>query len=151
MDLLVRTAQRCARARVIAPLLVVLATACGGEKRQDCDALMAVVNEGFAQLENGRQQQKNDPTQTVELRAIADLVDKTANKASGLSAATPEVKSMAGRYAAMLKEVAKSSREIADAHEANDLARVEKGRMALNAALKNEDGIIHDLNTFCSR
>lgn len=133
------------------PLLAALAVACGGEKRRDCDALRDVVNQGFEQLENGRQQQTNDPTKTTALRAIADLMDQTGAKASQLNASTPEIKSLAGRYAAMLKEVSKTSREIADAHEANDLARAEKAKAALNAALKNEDGIVHDLNSFCSR
>lgn len=112
---------------------------------------MGLVNTGLEQLENGRQQQKNDPTKTVELRKMADQVEKTSTDAAALSIATPEVKTFSTRYASMTKDIAKNAREVADAHEKNDLSRLEKARAALNETLKLEDPLVDEINKFCGR
>lgn len=131
--------------------LALIVAACGGAKQGDCTALMGVINDGLVELENGRQQQKNDPTHTVELRAMSESLEKTSAKVGQLSITTPEVKALGDRYQAMVKEVAKSTREVIDAHEKSDVARMAKAQSQLNEALKLEDPIVDDLNKLCSQ
>lgn len=109
------------------------------------------INTGLTALENGRQQQKNDPTKTFELRAMADSLEETAKKTKDLSLATPELKALAQRYEAMTLQIAKDARGVAEAYEKNDVARLTKAQTTLNETLKLEDPIIDDLNKFCSQ
>jgi hypothetical protein len=125
-------------------------TGCGSKKHTECSALVGVINQGIGSLEKGQKQEKNDPSGTVELRAMADTADKTADDASKLELSLPETKGIAQRYAAMAKDVAKAAREIADAAEKKDLDRIAKGRQALTAAVEKEDPIIQELNKLCA-
>jgi hypothetical protein len=110
---------------------------------------MGVVNQGLMDIENSRQQQKHDPTKTVELRAMADIVEKSSTKASALTVTTPEVRDLVGRYAKMTKDVATEARSAADAHEKGDLVKLAEAQTKLNVALKQEDPLIDDLNKLC--
>jgi len=143
-----------ARPRLLSVLPVVVALgflACTATKKNECGTLVSVINAGLEQLENGQQQRKNDPTGTVELRAMAAVMDQAAVSTAKLSLATPELKSLANRYEAMSKDIAKNARELADAAEKKDLDKLGKAQNALNDALKLEDPIVDDLNKFCSQ
>ncbi|NUP05540.1 MAG: hypothetical protein HOW73_05720 [Polyangiaceae bacterium] len=131
-------------------MIAAVLVACG-PKRKDCDALMGLLNEGITELENSRQQQKNDPTKMVELRKLADLMENLARRADELGISTPEVKALAQRYAVMGRDVAKSAREVADAQEKNDVSGVAAARTKLNEVLNREDPIVDELNKFCSQ
>ncbi len=123
---------------------------CGSKKHGECVELVAVINRGIEALEKGQKQEKNDPSGTVELRAMADTADKTAEEATKLSLALPETKAIAQRYAAMAKEVSKAARDVAEAAEKKDLDRLAKARTALTGAVEKEDPILQDLNKLCA-
>lgn len=123
---------------------------CGSKKHAECSELVGVINRGISSLEKGQKQEKNDPSGTLELRAMADTADKTADEAQKLELSLPETKGIAQRYGAMAKDVAKAAREIADAAEKKDLDRVAKGRTALTAAVEKEDPIVQELNKLCA-
>lgn len=112
---------------------------------------MGLVNQGLADLENSRQQQKNDPTRTVELRAMADSMEKTSETASKLPITDPEVRGLAQRYGAMARDISARARAVADAHEIKDLVLQTDARTKLNDALKLEDPLVDELNTLCSQ
>lgn len=133
--------------------LVLAATlsACSAAKKNECGTLVNVINAGLEQLENGQQQRKNDPTGSVELRAMATVMDQAAQSAAQLSLSTPELKTLANRYEAMTKEIARTARELADAADKKDLDRLSKAQNALNDALKLEDPLVDELNKFCSQ
>ena len=130
--------------------LVGSAVGCGSKKHAECGELVGVINRGIGALEKGQKQEKNDPSGTLELRAMADTADKTADEASKLELSLPETKGIANRYGQMAKDVAKAAREIADAAEKKDLDRIAKGRTALTAAVEKEDPIVQELNKLCA-
>jgi hypothetical protein len=135
---------------IMTSALSVSVVGCGSKKHAECGELVGVINRGIGALEKGQKQEKNDPSGTLELRAMADTADKTADEASKLELSLPETKGIATRYAQMAKDVAKAAREIADAAEKKDLDRIAKGRTALTAAVEKEDPIVQELNKLCA-
>jgi hypothetical protein len=135
---------------VVAAALLSSVAGCGSKKHSECTDLVGVINRGISSLEKGQKQEKNDPSGTLELRAMAETADKTAEEAQKLELSLPETKGIAQRYAAMAKEVATAAREIADAAEKKDLDRVAKGRTALTTAVEKEDPIVQELNKLCA-
>lgn len=135
---------------VVAIAAFAATSGCGSKKHAECNQLIDVINQGIGSLEKGQKQEKNDPTGTVELRAMADTADKTADAAAKLELTLPETKAIAQKYAAMAKDVAKAAREIADAAEKKELDRIAKGRSALTAAVEKEDPIVQELNKLCA-
>lgn len=135
---------------VVAVAVLAASAGCGSKKHGECTQLIEVINLGIGSLEKGQKQEKNDPSGTVELRAMADTADKTAEAATKLELTLPETKAIAQKYAAMAKDVAKAAREIADAAEKKDLDRIAKGRTALTAAVEKEDPIVQELNKLCA-
>ncbi len=123
---------------------------CGASKQNGCTALINVVNGGLQELENGQQQAKNDPSQSTELRVMADALDKAGAAAAQLELTVPELKAISQRYQAMARDVSKYAREVADAADKKDLDKLQKSRAQLNETLKLEDPIVDDLNKFCA-
>jgi hypothetical protein len=138
--------------RVVPACLVGIAAfaGCGSSKSGECKELVGVINRGIEALEKGQKQEKNDPTRTQELRAMADTADKIAEEASRLELGLPETKSLAQRYHAMLKDISKAAREVADAAEKKDLDRATKGQAVLAEAVRKEEPILDELNKFCA-
>ena len=58
--------------------------ACDGPKHAECEKLMGVINRGLDQIETSQQQLKNNPDRTVELRAMADALEKLAAEAGAV-------------------------------------------------------------------
>ncbi len=125
--------------------------ACDGPKHAECDALMGVINTGLDQIETSQQQLKNNPDRTVELRAMADALEKLAIDAGAVTLETPELRELSGRYQKMAKEAAVHARALADAEKEKKLEDVKKAKTALNDTFKLEDPIVSDLNKTCAR
>ena len=135
---------------VVVAVLLSSVAGCGSKKHAGGTELVGGINRGISSLEKGQKQEKNDPSGTLELRAMAETADKTAEEAQKLALSLPETKGIAQRYGAMAREVAAAAREIADAAEKKDLDRVAKGRTALTAAVEKEDPIVQELNKLCA-
>ncbi|MBL8744633.1 MAG: hypothetical protein JNK04_26170 [Myxococcales bacterium] len=123
---------------------------CGASKQNGCTALINVVNSGLSELENGKQQAKNDPSQSTELRLMADALEKAGAAAAQLELTVPELKAISLRYQAMARDLSKHARDVADAAEKKDNDKLQKARGLLNETLKLEDPIVDDLNKFCA-
>jgi hypothetical protein len=125
--------------------------ACGPSKAGQCADLVGVINRGVTALAEGHKQQTNDPTGTVELRAMAASMDKVAEELHGLKLDLPELRDFAGKYEKLAKDAAESARAVADAADKKDKPGVQKAQDKLAQVVRQEDGIIEGLNGFCSR
>jgi hypothetical protein len=112
---------------------------------------MGVINRGLDQIETSQQQLKNNPDRTVELRAMADALEKLAAEAGAVPLETPELRELSGRYQKMAKEAALHARALADAEKEKKLEDVKKAKTSLNETFKLEDPIVLDLNKTCAR
>ena len=131
--------------------VAVALAACDGPKHAECEKLMGVINRGLDQIETSQQQLKNNPDRTVELRAMADALEKLATEAGAVSLETPELRELSGRYQKMAKEAALHARALADAEKEKKLEEVKKAKNSLNETFKLEDPIVLDLNKTCAR
>jgi len=125
--------------------------ACGPSKSGQCGELVDVINRGVTVLAQGEKQRANDPTGTVELRAMADTMDKVAEELHALKLDLPELRDFASKYEQLAKDASLSARAVADAADQKDKPGVQKAQEKLTQVVRQEDGIIEGINGFCTR
>src|SRR5262245_55369972 len=84
-----------------------------------------------------------------ELRMLAAALEKTDEEASRVELTVPELQGARSEYLAMVRAVAKSARDIADAAEAKDVAGIAKGQAAMEEATRLEDAVVNRINRIC--
>jgi hypothetical protein len=122
---------------------------CGPSKRKQCSELVEVINVGVSSVERGQKQRTNDPTGTVELREMADAMDRAASDAAQVKLDLPELVELSRRYQKMTKTAAEAARDVASSAEKKETEPMKKAQQRLNDALKEEDPILEQLNQFC--
>lgn len=138
------------RLLVSASLLVpaLLVVGCGPSKVAECNRLVGVVNQGVASLDQGMKA-TSDPSGVTELRAMADAMEKAAVDAGKVELSIGELKDFSKRYQDMAREVARSARDMADAVDAKDAAKMGAAQESMEKAVKSEDALVDGINKFC--
>ncbi len=124
------------------------AAGCGQKKVTECNALIQVINQGVQSLEKGPKGE-TDAKGIAELNTMAAAMDKVGADAAKVELTIPELKKLSADYQVMAKEVAKASREMAAAAEANDAAKISTAEAAMQKAVKQEDPLVDGINKFC--
>ena len=112
--------------------------------------MIGAINKGISDFGKSQKQEKNDPTGTVELRAMADVAEANAAETAKVSLTYPELKGLSQRYQDMSREIATHARAVAEAAEKKELDKMSKAQSALAEVLKKEDPLLEELNKFCA-
>jgi hypothetical protein len=138
--------------RMLAPALLGLLAAaslgCGQKKITEGNAVVQVINAGVVSLEKAPKNEA-DPTGVSDLKAMAEAMDKVAADAAAVQLTLPELKKIRDDYHRMAKDIAKAERELASAAQERDAARRGAAESTLDAAVKQEDPLIDQINKFC--
>ncbi len=129
-------------------LLATAAAGCGQKKIAECNSLVQVINAGVVALEKAPKNEA-DPTGVTDLRAMADAMDKVAVEAASVQLTLPELKKLRDEYQKMVKDIAKAERELASAAQDKDSARRSAADGSLDAAVKQEDPLVDQINKYC--
>jgi len=140
--------------------LVALASAgCGQKKITECNALVAVINTGVVGLEKAPKNEA-DPSGVSDLKAMATSMDGVAAETASVQLTITELKKLRDEYQKMAKDIAKAERELASAAQeqsaagdpdkrAQAVARRNAAEQTLDAAVKQEDPLVDQINKFC--
>lgn len=127
----------------IAFSLGLLASACGPNKVQECNALIDVINKNVVNVE------KNTSEDPKSVLALADSMDQVASEAAKVPLKISELIKFNGEYQMMARDVAKAARELSAAVGANDQARIAAAQAAMDKIVKQEDPLVANINRFC--
>lgn len=129
--------------------LLVGTPGCGQKKINECNQLIEVINKGVDSLNKASKSNSNDSTGTADYKAMADTMDAVAGDAAKVELSVPELKKFSQDYQSMAKEVAKAAREMVAAYDAQDFAKVNTAKAAVEKAVKQEDPLVESINHFC--
>lgn len=119
---------------------------CASKKREECRALTTLINTGAERIDKA-QASLVDPT---GLKALADVLDKSATEAGALPLTAPDLQKHAQSYAALVRDVAKTAREMAAAGEAGDVEKAKAAGAAMEKLVGDEPRLIGEVNKLCS-
>lgn len=122
-----------------------LIAGCGNAAPTDCAALVGVVNKSAERIE----ETTATTTDPSGLKALADAVEKAGAEAEALKLGDPALRKQAKDYAAMTRDVAKVTREMAAAGEARDKTRADAAKEALEKAVAAEPLVLKEVNRIC--
>lgn len=123
---------------------------CGSQKKiEECNALVAVINDGVEKVQKGTTATSDGGAAVDELRALADELDKVAKSAGEVQLTIPELQKFREDYQGMATEVAASARELADAVDDVDMEKMTEAQSRMDSAVKQEDPLVEKLNQFC--
>jgi hypothetical protein len=129
-------------------LLALPAIGCGQKKINECNAVVQVINAGVVSLEKAPKNE-GDPTGVSDLKAMAEAMDKVAADAAAVQLTLPKLVRLRDDYHKMAKDIAKAERELAAAAQDRDAARRKDAEATLDAAVKQEDPLVDQINQFC--
>jgi hypothetical protein len=128
--------------------LVLPVLGCGQKKITECNAVVQVINAGVVSLEKAPKNE-GDPTGVSDLKAMAEAMDKVAADAAAVQLTLPKLLRLRDDYHKMAKDIAKAERELAAAAQDRDPARRKDAEATLDAAVKQEDPLVDQINQFC--
>ena len=107
-----------------------------------------MINAGVVSLEKAPKNEA-DPSGVSDLRSMADAMDKVAADAASVQLTLPKLARLRDDYQKMAKDIAKAERELAAAAQARDVARRQAAEGTLDAAVKQEDPLVDQINQLC--
>jgi hypothetical protein len=122
--------------------------ACGQSKVTECNALVEVLNKGAQDIHARTNTITTKPEAVAEYKALADAADNVANGAAAVELRTPELKKLSSDYQKVMKEFAKTARDIADS-DAKDVAKMNAAANEMEKVGKEEEQLVDDINKFC--
>ncbi len=147
------------RLLILTLLLAPAALGCGQKKITECNALVTVINTGVLALEKAPKSE-TDQSGVSDLKAMAQAMDGVAGDTGAVQLTLPELKRLRDDYQKMAKDIAKAERELASAAQeqtsasdpdkrAQAVARRTAAESTLDAAVKQEDPLVDQINKFC--
>ena len=133
-------------ALVLAASLSLALAACASAKRDECRTLSTMINATADRVDEAQA----SPLDPSGLKALADVLEKSATEADTLKLTVPELTKHAKDYAALQRDVAKTAREMAAAGEANDQGRAETAGQALEKLVAMEPKLVSEVNKLCA-
>lgn len=135
-------------ASIFLAALALAASGCVQKKITECNTLVQVINHGVVSLEKAPKNE-SDPSGISDLRAMAESMDKIAGETASVQVTLPELKKLRDDYQKMAKEIARAERELAAAAEERNAARRSTAEGSLDAAVKQEDPLVDQINKYC--
>ncbi len=130
--------------------LLPLAPGCSQQKKvNECNALIGVINEGVAKIQQSAAAGRDGGAAVEELRDMAASMDKLADDAAKVELSLPELQKQSKDYQAMAREVATAARELAGAITKVDAEAMNKAQAKMEEAVKREDPLVESINEFC--
>lgn len=126
-------------------LAALLAAGCASPRRDECRTLSTMINATADRVEKAQA----SPLDPSGLKALADVLDKSAGDADALKLTTPELQKQAKAYAALTRQVAQTARDMAAAGDAGDLPKAQAANLAMEKAIANEPLLLADVNKLC--
>lgn len=120
--------------------------ACGSQKREECRSLTSLINAGAEGVEKA-QASALDP---AGLKSVATVLEKSAGDAEALKLADAALQKQAKDYAALMRAVAKETREMAAAAENGDLEKAKAAGAAMEKLVGDEPRVIGEVNKVCT-
>lgn len=133
---------------LVALAMLVSGLGCGMKKVNECNALVGVINANVKVLEKAGKPE-GDGNGSADLKNLADAMDKVAGDTGKVALTIPELKKIATDYQAMATGVAKAARDMAQAADAHDTAKITSAQQAMEKAVKAEEPLVEGLNKFC--
>ncbi|WP_437677759.1 hypothetical protein [Sorangium sp. So ce131] len=115
-------------------------------KVRECNALIETINKGVSTISAS---QTTDAGGSASLRSMADAMNQVAADTTALRLSHPELKNFVAEYRNMARAVAKASRDLADAADANDVDRTNAAQAEIEKSIKAEDPLVDAINKFC--
>jgi hypothetical protein len=111
---------------------------------EECNALIKVINQTQAELD-GLQGQADAPG----IRKFADELDSVAKKVASVDVKLAALQGLRERYRALVTEYATALRDLADAQDREDVAKIQEAAAHGNRLEKDSTTLIVELNAFC--
>lgn len=129
--------------------LIAALLGCGAvTKQKECSELIAKANAALQEIQTLSGSAGDDP---ASLRKLADAADKHAKALEATEISDEELKKHASGYVQMWKDMAKYSRELADAVDKKDLAALGEASKKLKESTSKEGDLVNAMNSTCSR
>jgi hypothetical protein len=126
-------------------VLLTAAAGCASPKRDECRAVTTMMNVTAERIEKAQA----TPLDPGGLKALAEALDKSAGAADALKLSVPDVQKQAKTYAAVMREVAQTARDMAAAGEALDKTKAETAGRAMEQAVAKEPPVVAETNKIC--
>jgi outer membrane murein-binding lipoprotein Lpp len=125
---------------------------CGERKKvTECNALVAVINEGVEEIQRGASTAPDGGPGAGELRTMAETMDGIAAKAAKLDPSEVELKKLSKDYEAMAKDIGTAARELATAFEKVDETAMRTAQEKMEKAVQKEEPLVESINKFCRK
>lgn len=130
----------------LAALLTFSALGCASPKRDECRALSSMINTTADRIDKAQA----SPLDPSGLKALAEVLEKSAGEADGLKLGVPDLAKQAKAYAALTRDVAKTARDMAAAGDANDLEKAKEASLAMEKLVGSEPKLVAEVNKLCT-
>lgn len=125
--------------------LALLVAGCASPKRDECRAVSTMINATADRIDKA-QASALDPS---GLKALAEVLDKSAGEAEALKLSVPDLAKQAKAYATLTRDVAKSAREMAAAGEVGDVEKAKEASVGMEKLVGAEPKLVADVNKLC--
>lgn len=117
------------------------------QKLEQCSKLVKAINDtvdGFDNIDDlGVDSSEN------QLRGLVRAMNRTSRELGKLELTIPELQTLAGRYRAMVDEVAVSAQSMAAAAREGDLEALRSAQVRMDRATAQEDPLVSAINQYC--
>lgn len=125
--------------------IIATAAGCASPKRDECRTVTTMMNATADRVDKAQ----SSPLDPSGLKALAEVLDKSAVQAEALRLTVPEVQKQAKAYAELTREVARTAREMATAGETGDRTKAEAANRTMEQAVAKEPQLVADVNKVC--
>ena len=138
--------------RIVGMLVLVAAisSGCRNVRHEECRAFVYAINTRLGEIDRlTAQAGDGQNVSPAEMRRLAELYEKLADKAERVSIGSNELVQLRQEYRAMVLDAAKLARQIADALDAKNLESAMKAHGQFSAVVSREDELVTRVNAFC--
>ena len=118
-------------------------------KAAQCGALVKAINNNVARMEKIERSPRTDAGPTAPLLAMAAAMSKAEKEVGEIVFTIPKLKALSKQYSDMASDVSKGAHNFITAIEQIDAKAMGKAQRTLETAVKREDPIVEEVNTFC--
>lgn len=125
--------------------------ACRGQRNRDCELFVTSVNGVLSEIDRHVSQlDGGELTNVSDMRKLAELYQRLAEKISHMNLATPELAKESQTYKSMVTTAASAANAVADALAAEDLEKALAAQNQFASVVAEEDRVVQRINGFCA-
>lgn len=114
---------------------------------EECDVAIALINAGVDQIE--AMPPGASPDGSPQLEAMAKALEKAAAELEKQAFTSPDLARLGGFYVGLARALAGSAREMDQAIDSGDQARIASAQTKLDQLTVQEDAIVDEINAYC--